>query len=386
MNTLTSYTTMTLNPLPHEWTGNRLRRSCEVVYASPTGEPRTDVLWCEFDIEKTLAPDKDDCDAYLVSMLHDAMRQKLDIHVNGVVSQKLLENLWEYQWLFLKWYPDKYFRVEITTDTTVKRGDPVDGAVATFSGGLDALFTVWRHSQKLCGPRSKDIRFCLFIHGFDILIKDQEFFDKSMAIGREILDDIDIELRRYATNYRDITMTDWENAGGMILVAAMINHRKEVGTGLLGSTLTYDTLRPTSDNPLTDFLVWPGDMEIIHDGCSHTRSDKAEVIADWRHGVDRVRVCWEIGDTTNCGKCEKCMRTALNFLSNGHDAPATLRNPPPTIDVMKMTLWNWGYFQIWKNIYIKARDKGIKAPWVNALRFVLAKSRLRIWLRGEDGI
>jgi hypothetical protein len=68
-------------------------------------------------------------------------------------------------------------------------------------------------------------------------------------------------------------------------------------------------------NPLLSGISFP-----IHTcGGGYTRTAKVETIA--RHEVVRthVRVCWEkLGNGLNCGVCEKCVRTRLEFWLAGY--------------------------------------------------------------------
>lgn len=96
-------------------------------------------------------PEDDDCDAYLLATLLPAMQMRAAIHVHGSVSRELLANLTELQYVWNKWLPDRYFLIDIQVDCMREQDWHVGGAIAAFSGGVDAQFTVYRHATGIAG-------------------------------------------------------------------------------------------------------------------------------------------------------------------------------------------------------------------------------------------
>ncbi len=93
--------------------------------------------------------------------------------------------------------------------------------------------------------------------------------------------------------------------------------------GLIPSSLPYHALvLPWGSNPLTDPLLSIRTFAIVHDGAAFTRAEKVKQIAHWRQALQNLRVCWE-GDRKdgNCGHCEKCIQTILNFRAVGLGLP-----------------------------------------------------------------
>ena len=58
---------------------------------------------------------------------------------------------------------------------------------------------------------------------------------------------------------------------------------------------------------------------VAQPGGGSTRTEKVATIGALAAVRDHIRVCWE-GDRhgRNCGRCEKCVRTKLNFLAAGY--------------------------------------------------------------------
>ncbi len=119
--------------------GTKLERA--VVFGP--GEPGR--LWYEIEGD-VLPPPIELLDAVVPAFLFRAMRQGCALRVHGPVSTRLLANLEEFQAAWACWRPDLYRPVEILPDREVAAPPAADeSAVVAFSGGLDSLFSTWRH-------------------------------------------------------------------------------------------------------------------------------------------------------------------------------------------------------------------------------------------------
>lgn len=85
--------------------------------------------------------------------------------------------------------------------------------------------------------------------------------------------------------------------------------------GLIASSEPYSSLLlPWGSNPITDRLMSSDSFSIVHDAAAVTRNQKVRAISTWKEATRSIRVCWQ-GEhmDRNCGRCEKCIRTILNF-------------------------------------------------------------------------
>ncbi len=139
-------------------------------------------------------PDDNDCDSYLLDTIMDAMSEGRDVVVRGSVSLGLLSNLIEYQSAWNKWLPETYSNIDIKVDSIRKEKLPASGAICAFSGGVDATFSVWRHSQRKCHYRSQKIKLCSIVHGFDIPLANETAFENACTRVKKTLDDIHIDI------------------------------------------------------------------------------------------------------------------------------------------------------------------------------------------------
>lgn len=371
-------------PNPNERFTDSVERSCTL--KGLPGIKTTDNetrLWFSLDSSVSL-PDEADCDSYLLAVLMDAMKANKNIVVHGSVSKSLLSNLCEFQSAWHKWLPDEYSIVEISVEAVREvQSLPVSGAICAFSGGVDATFSVWRHYSKKFSHRSQDIKLASIVHGFDIPLYDEEGFNRAFSQSQKTLDDLGIQLFPIKTNYRKISRVNWEHAFSCALVAALGNFKKLAGTCIVGSSEPYDSLViPWGSSPITDYLLASDDFYVIHDGASHSRTEKVREIVDWEIGMNNLRVCWE-GENkdSNCGVCEKCLRTRLNFMATGSRIPVCFPESDILNDLKRVRLKNDAVRAEWQQIYDYARHENIRDKWVDKLPVIIKRKGLVFYLK-----
>ena len=364
-----------IEPFEREIKDNDCVRRCGIKRIDDNVQVDYKDLWFKFD-KSIIPPEDNDCDSYLLAIVMDAMKENRNVIVKGKVSKQLLSNLVEYQAAWSKWLPDIYSCINISVDSFREDGANVSGSVCAFSGGVDATFSVWRHSQGKCSYRSQEIKFCSMVHGFDIPIIEESTFNNAFKSAQKTLSDIHLKLEPIRTNYRLITKVSWEHAFSCALVSALNNFKKYAGTCIVGSSEPYDALViPWGSSPITDHLLSSGDFNVIHDGASHSRIEKVKEICEWKVGVENLRVCWqgELKDR-NCGKCEKCVRTKLNFLVTGNPIPTCFSDSNVIDNFKNVELHNDAIRSEWRNIYKYAKKNKVKAPWVEQIPIIIEKS------------
>jgi hypothetical protein len=208
------------------------------------------------------------------------------------------------------------------------------------------------------------------VHGLDIPLSNLDAFEAARISAQDTLESVGIPLAAVSTNWRSGPCIDWEMECGAALSSCLRNWLGTVGTGLLGSG--EDHLRlvlPWGTNPITYAMLSSPDFVVAHDGGEFTRSAKVAFLADWERGLQNLRVCWE-GPITgkNCGRCEKCLRTKLNFMASGMRLPPSLQGIPDGKQISSLKVRNSGQMTFLAEILDTAVKNGINAPWVKALR------------------
>ena len=257
-------------------------------------------------------------DSFVIGSLFYAMRRSSDLIVHGIVSPSLLRNLEEFQSAWSCWLPNVYQNIDIRADSEKESGNLVGqkNAISAFSGGVDSCFTVWRHRKGFCGRQQRNIKAGLMIQGLDIPLTKNEEFELAVDRAKKILKSVDVDLIPMATNFRDFN-DEWEHAHGAAVASCLTLFSHVFSEGLIASSPPYNKLNimlAWGSNPLTDGLFSSDNFKIIHDGAAFGRHEKIHQLADWHEALDNIRVCWE-GDRkdSNCGRCEKCIRTILSF-------------------------------------------------------------------------
>lgn len=359
---------MIIEPLPIKTIDNHYVRSCSIKRINDDILVSQKELWFKFP-NVIVPPEDEECDSYLLALIMDAMKENRKINIKGSVSRELLSNLVEYQSIWHKWLPNGYKSIDILVDTVREHEAAVSGAICAFSGGVDATFSVWRHSQHRYSYRSQKVNLCSIVHGFDIPLGDTQGFTNVKHKVLTTLQDINIDLLPIYTNYRTLSSLSWEHTFASALVATLSNFKSIAGTCIIGSSDDYNNPRfPWGSSPVADHLLSSEGFKVIHDGSSHSRTEKVKEISDWKIGVDSLRVCWEgeLNDS-NCGKCEKCLRTQANFLANGEEIPPCF----PDIDTVEIKLLNLQKEKInrivseWKDILYHAKKNNIQGAWVD---------------------
>ena len=377
--------TMQIVPLEHKISGGWCTRSCRII-RTDDGVVNESELWFQFSDSVPSLP-FDDCDAYLIALMMDAMKEGRQVEVAGSVSAELLSNLVEFQAAWNKWLPPLYREVQVAPERIRNDRERVDGAICAFSGGVDATFSVWRHTQSRYGHRSQSLNACSIVHGFDIHLDQEVVFENARTRSERTLGDVGVALEPIRTNYRQVSTASWDHAFAPALVAALSNFRTIAGTCIIGSSEPYDSLViPWGSSPITDHLLSSDGFVVMHDGASHSRTEKVAAITEWRAGTDNLRVCWEGEvDDGNCGSCEKCVRTKLNFLAIGSPIPASFPESNLLDDLDGIVLKNDAVRAEWQQIYDMAKKNGIGGDWMERIPDVLKRKTLldRLLPRGS---
>lgn len=382
-------TELVLTPLAPDWTKTSLRQACRVGRGG-SAPGRKSLLWWESDAPLT-PREHGDGESALIALVLPAMAEGRDVRVEGFVGPRLLANLEEFVTAWNRWKPGVYRKIRIRADE-VRPVPPAawsPDAIAAFSGGVDATYTIWRHHAGLAGNASRRLVACAMVHGFDIPLEQGEKYTEGLRLARETLDSVGIELVPLRTNLRQEFPMDWHDHHGAALVAALHLLKSRAGTLLVGASDPYDQLLlPYGSNPVTDPLLSSDGLEVVHDGCGADRTEKIAAIASWKTACRNLRVCWkgmQVG--ANCGRCEKCLRTRLNFLVNRLTPPEGLAPDGAELDFRALDSESRSVLQEHEQILEAARASGLRAPWVGELEARLAwLGRRNAALRGARSV
>lgn len=373
----------TIIPKPHTRIEGFIRCSCQYTIVENNSISLREELF--FDIpDSEVPPNETDCNGYLIALLMEAMSLADAVHIKGSVCPVLLSNLTEFQEAWHCWFPDLLNIVSVSADTIDDFESKSTGAIAAFSGGIDAAFTVRRHLEKQAGHASENIRICAFIHGFDIPLEETEFYDLAFQKNQEVLNEVGLPLLPIRTNFRKVSKTPWAYSHTPAFVGAFYQLKNRAGKLLFGSSEPYNALvLPWGSNPITDPLLSSASFVVTHDGAAYSRTQKTIEVSKWTKAHNELRVCWqERGDQLNCCRCEKCLRTTLNFLSTNNTIPSSLVDRTPlTTRINQLYLKGEIPMNEWRTAINFAKRSNRDADWLVAASRKLKEARRRAFFK-----
>jgi hypothetical protein len=348
-----------------------------VTIESPVGE-RTR-LWYSVPVQHGSALTKA-CDPFVVATLFRAMREGTDLMVHGETSPSLLQNLEEFQAAWASWRPDRYTKIDVIADLECEQPRAGDShtAITAFSGGVDSSFTVFRHRTGHCGRLKRTLRAGVMALWRRDPQDHNDALDRAAEKSAKMLASLDMDLIRLGTNFRELD-DSWEDAHGAAIAACLMLFQGRYAAGLIASTEPYCSLvLPFGSNPVTDRLMSSDAFQIIHDGAAFTRSEKVREIANWPEALQYLRVCWEGKHADrNCGRCEKCVRTILNFRVMGLGLPECFEQDVSDDEILSLRGLSPVQSAYLQEVLSAARAESIAESWVTALEQCLERNRPR---------
>ncbi len=327
----------------------------------------------------------DSSDPFVLATLFLAMNRCESMHIHGKVSPSLLQNLTEYQAIWSCWCPQQYHPIEITADE--EQEDPAgqaldERAICSFSGGVDSCFTAFRHATQNCGRWTRHLKAGLMVHGFDIPLGESITFDKASSRSKIMLDSLGVDLVTVSTNLRELPQ-NWEFSHGAAVASVMMLLRREFNVGLVASTDPYQQLPSIwGSHPIVDHLLSNSNLKIIHDGAAFSRTQKVQELSNWGECLENLRVCWQGAEKDrNCGKCEKCIRTILNFRVLGLGLPACFDDDVTDAEIQAVRLRSPSQCIEFDLLLQEAQKRNIKESWVDALTNCINRNKTKKLLR-----
>lgn len=326
-------------------------------------------------------------DPFVVACLLMAMQKQADIHAHGLVSPQLIENLQEWQMAWHSWRPDKYFCIEITADS-LQESDLISSekplAIAAFTGGIDSTFTIARHCRPGKNQAKSTIGAGLLVHGFDIPQSQPEAFQRAAEKARHTLKSVDVDLITMVSNHKDLNI-EWNDTHGIGIASCLMLFKKKFGRGIIASTHSYDFISvPWGSNPITDWMLSSRSFEIRHDGADTSRPRKARLVSQWPEAWGNLRVCYSADrKDENCGKCTKCVITALGLLAVRLDLPPSMPKLNPE-DILALTDLNAEDFDVFETMHKLCSGYGFTDPWMKPLERCVQFNRRRRKICGEN--
>jgi hypothetical protein len=286
---------------------------------------RTEHLWYSVphDYESYLVTER--LDAFVVGLLPLGMKNGEDIHVDGVMSEKLFYSITNYYMGILSTLMPKLRPIKIVPEQLDATVPTERRSVATgFSGGVDSFCALADH---LWGPVPDGFRVThLLLHNVGSFLGGgrklfEEHYDRLLPAAQELglpFIKVDSNLdglfcRAGLGSYSGFQLTHVVRG-----VSAVLTLQKLIGRYLFASGVKYADCRihETHDmayaDPMALHLLSTESTELISTGGQHSRVEKTARISDIPITYRYLDVCVKerVG---NCSGCYKCNRTMLTL-------------------------------------------------------------------------
>ena len=252
----------------------------------------------------------DQSDALVPLVLLPAMRAGRDVRIEGPVSARLTRALPVIQDLVSGWFPDEYVPIDVDITTAIDGAPGGELTACFFTAGLDSFCEVLR--------RRDEIDELVYVHGFDLPLADEARQRDAGHAVRSAAAELGLPLVEVDTDLRSFAdpLVDWEHFHGAALAAVALLLRRRYRRVLMASTESHDPVG-WGTHPTLDPLWSTEELQFEH-GSRMPRIEKAAVAAASETAMRRLRVCFRPPrGELNCGRCEKCLRTAASLLAVG---------------------------------------------------------------------
>ncbi|MCR8896146.1 asparagine synthase C-terminal domain-containing protein [Gordonia sp. GONU] len=311
---------------------------------------------------------------WLSATLPVAMKLGTTLRLRGATDSVALDNARRAQQILSGWYPRHYRPVEVEVEAQrLPETTPASGIGCFFSGGVDSFYSaVTQHDR---------ITHLVFVHGYDIRPDDEELGRLALDSARKAAAELGkplIEIRTtLRSDFADPMRVPWDHVyHGPALAHVAAPLSSHVGTVIVPSSDTYETLEPWGSHPDLDPCWSTSSVTLEHRELDHNRKQKTFRIVESPVAMNHLRVCWENkGGGLNCERCFKCFRTRLHIdLAGGRCA--TLPNPIDPDTVRRMYI-NPSRRGLLRKSLVEMDEHGYDAPELEqAIKSAIRRSYL----------
>lgn len=264
---------------------------------------------------------------FLAALLPIAMSAGQGLSAEVPVSPRFHRGLGQIARLYHSW-DDRLALIRLDSREGVPAHSEAVGVGCFFTGGVDSFHTLLKNLEwARAGDR---ITHLIFIRGFaDCPLENEPLFAGLQQRLRQAADSLGLQLICVETNLASFSVAPgvrWDWYAGSQLACAGLCLTPLLRVLYVPAGDTYSTLSAWGSHPLVDPLWSTETLEFRHDGCEAYRSWKLEqYVARSPLAMQCLRVCgYESTGVTNCGVCEKCLRTMIGLAALGVTPPTGL--------------------------------------------------------------
>lgn len=287
------------------------RADGEAVALDIDGEP--------FRIEGSGSPIAPAPESALVAGLLPAMAVRRAVEVEGAISASVAANLPRLQEAIAGWGIGlRPVEVRARTATATPAGPRPLGAL--FSAGLDSMFAALRWRDELAG--------LVYVHGLTAWPPSGLARDEAADHARRAAAALGLPLAEVATDVRRRVQRDVARRFSLGAVLVCVAHALVPSFGRLVIPFgRFPADRAYGTGPRFEPLWSSERMEITGYGSHAPRVAKAAALAEHGDLLPFLQVCPKPGASRNCGRCTKCVATALSLQIAGVSRPPSFPRP-----------------------------------------------------------
>ncbi len=327
-------------------------------------------------------------DPFVVGFLFPIMSWQRDVMVEGMVSPSLLQNLEQFMAMWGAWRPHQYRAVEIHAREEPESPAPAEPGqtIVPFSCGVDSSYTLYRHTRRVVGRRTRRITAAVVMHGFDIWLDQPQadsVYEGLVGEARVMTGSLGVACLSMVSNFHELP-TKWGDSLATHLVSGLRLLAGRFDAGLIPNDVPYHRMFIVwGSHPICNLFLGSRHFQVIDDGGEASRCEKLPLLAQWPEAMRHLRVCYDNGAShTNCCRCEKCTRTILSFRAMGLGLPPTFSRDVTNRQIRGMRFQHEYNVQHWREILRGAQSHGFgDADWVRAIHAAIRRNQRRWWWR-----
>jgi len=289
-------------------------------------------FWCEYEDDISLVPTGILLIPFLSNILPIIWIKNVRVELPEL-DQKFFHSLDKIRQGYKDIYPELEVNGEIIPKKVKNYENSIDEqkSILFFSGGVDATSSLLQLLEQKAYP------LLVTIWGSDVPIQEEEGWMRKYHITEKISSDFQLHSTWIKSNFREfiseINLNDlshrlindgwWhgmQHGIGIISLASPISYSRNIAMQYISSSFSSQDSNHAASDPKIDneFSVYK--TQTFHYQYNMTRQEKIHMISKYVKKYDcnlHIHVCWQNKTGINCGKCDKCMRTAFGFLAEG---------------------------------------------------------------------
>jgi len=251
-----------------------------------------------------------------------------DIHV-AELDASYLQCLAKVKDAYKRFLPNFSFSGIISAEKVISNQFGGNRTGLLFSGGVDSLTSYLRHQD--LKPDFISIWGLPDIPHFEDRFWHRMWTDICSLASLDGITAFQVKTNMYRNINHELLsrefgvswFTDASFSLFMLSLCAPLTAIREIGTIIIAASGSEDYKGQSGygSHPSIDNNISWADTRVIHDGFELPRQQKLEFLCKGQNDryLSHLRVCWDSALETNCGDCEKCMRTIVGLVIEGAD-------------------------------------------------------------------